>query len=183
MHPAITETDWVQHKTEDDIATNREIAETVHCMNNSNKSFRLVVLRWKKSACYCYHAIATNAPMSIPSSEVVWRYNKRATQENTIKELKNGFHLRKVPSGNFNANELFFALGVLIHNIFIAQKMFIFPQELVTATIEKIRRIFVVVAGKVIRKSGTTVLQLATTRNKFLEFVAMREMLYDIRNA
>lgn len=45
-----------------------EITETVHCMNETKKAFRLVAKRWvlkqgelfEKGGSYCYHAVVTN---------------------------------------------------------------------------------------------------------------------------
>ena len=37
---------WKAYRTPDGIATDREIAETVHTMNGTKQAFRLIVLRW-----------------------------------------------------------------------------------------------------------------------------------------
>ncbi len=78
---------WKPYSLQDGTATDREIAQTVHTMNETREAFRLVVLRWKNrqadlfdSAEYCYHAIATSA------EEAVWEYNGRGQAENIIGE-------------------------------------------------------------------------------------------------
>jgi hypothetical protein len=63
---AISEEEWKPFKTRDGIATDREVAETVHTMNKGRAAFRLIVLRWKERQgdlfkdAYNYHCIATN---------------------------------------------------------------------------------------------------------------------------
>ncbi len=42
----LTETAWQPYRSEDGLATDREIAETVHTMNGTSQAFRLIVLRW-----------------------------------------------------------------------------------------------------------------------------------------
>ncbi|NIS71778.1 MAG: transposase, partial [Proteobacteria bacterium] len=47
---------------------------------------------------YSYHCIATGM-IDEGAEEVVWRYNKRAQIENHIKEIKSGFGMDRMPSG------------------------------------------------------------------------------------
>jgi hypothetical protein len=62
--------EWRPFRTEEGDETDREIAETVHTMNGTEKAFRLVVLRWLKEATlfepeqYCYHSKATDLECS-----------------------------------------------------------------------------------------------------------------------
>ncbi len=42
----LPETAWTPYQTRDRIATDRQIAETVHTMNQTQEAFRLIVLRW-----------------------------------------------------------------------------------------------------------------------------------------
>jgi len=88
---------WRLFKTEDGIATDREIGETVHTMNRTNEAFRIIVLRWSKQQrglfdpkpC-CYHAIASS-------------FQRIRGQ---LKELKRDASMENLPSGNFNANAI-----------------------------------------------------------------------------
>jgi len=83
------------YRTPDDIATDRQIAETVHSMNGTEQAFRLIVLRWPnpqpnlfEANSYCYHAVATNRTEA--AREVIWKHNGRGQGENWHKELKSG---------------------------------------------------------------------------------------------
>ena len=101
-----------------------QIAETVHCMNTSCYSFRLIVVRRPYQAdlfddgesCVRYKAIATNRNES-PEEVLRW-YNQRGEySENRIKELKIGFGMERMPCGQFEANAVFFRMGVLAYNL------------------------------------------------------------------
>jgi len=100
------------------------IGETVHCMNETKEAFRLVVIRRpfqsnlfdNEESGERYKVIATNRDES--AEEVVKWYNKRGEcSENRIKELKIGFGMERIPCGQFEANAVFFRIGVLAYNI------------------------------------------------------------------
>jgi len=170
----IEEDEWNPLFDKDGINTGKEVAETVHCMEKTHKSFRLVVIRWRnKKGDLCYHAIASNKQDG-SANDVILFYNYRATSENIIKEVKGGFNMGKMPSGYFLANALYFALGVLTYNCFIAQKLMIMPKKLRNKTIESIRWILVEVPGKIIRHANNTILKIATTIKKFTVFLDMK---------
>jgi len=100
------------------------IGETVHCMNETKEAFRLVVIRRafqshlfeNVEGAERYSVIATNRDGS-PEEVVKW-YNQRGEHsENRIKELKIGFGMERMPCGHFEANAVFFRIGVLSYNI------------------------------------------------------------------
>jgi hypothetical protein len=63
-----------------------------------------------------YKAIATNRNES-PEEVLRW-YNQRGEySENRIKELKIGFGMERMPCGQFEANAVFFRIGVLAYNL------------------------------------------------------------------
>jgi hypothetical protein len=134
---------WTEFKTIDGVMTDRLIGENIYCMEKSDP-FRIVVLKWiKKEAelfeqdTYCYHVIATN--LDIPKKEVIYEYNKRVSIENAIKELKIGFGMEDIPTGDYFANALFFAIGVLVYNTAVIMKLYLLPEEFRNKTIETIR--------------------------------------------
>ena len=58
------------------MATDREIAETVHGMNETKQAFRLIVVRWPnpqpslfEADAYCYHAVISNRAEAESASE------------------------------------------------------------------------------------------------------------------
>ena len=100
------------------------IAETVHCMNKTKKAFRLVVIRrpvqgklfGETDETEKFKVIATNRTEDV--EQVVQWYNQRGQcSENRIKELKIGFGMERMPCGQFEANAVFFRIGVLAYNV------------------------------------------------------------------
>jgi len=176
---AIAESDWQLLRDRKGVMSDREVAETVHCMNKTNVAFRLVVIRWQnpqrdlfEPEPYCYHAIATD--LEIDAREVVWEYNSRAQVENYIKELKGGFGMQQMPSGDFKANALWFALGVLVYNTSILQKLYLMPKEWHKKTIHTIRWALIETAGKLVKHGRSLILKLAAAEEKFLLYERMR---------
>lgn len=111
------EEEWHQYQ-------NGFIGETVHTMNETKEAFRLVVIRRpyqgnlfdEEEVTEKYTTIATNRGGS--AEEVVRWYNQRGQcSENRIKELKIGFGMERMPCGQFEANAVFFRIGVLAYNV------------------------------------------------------------------
>ncbi len=104
---------------------NGHIAQTVHCMNRTEKAFHLIVIRrpyqrnlfTEEAPSIKYIVIATNRT---ESTEYILRwYNQRGEHsENRIKDLKIGFGMERMPCGQFEANAVFFKIGVLAYNLF-----------------------------------------------------------------
>jgi len=182
---AIPEDEWKPFRTEDGIRTDREVAETIHTMNKSDVVFRLVVLRWRDGQgdffrdTYFYHGIATGM-VEQSTEEVVWRYNGRAHIENHIKEIKTGFGMDRMPSGEFRANGVHFGIGIMTYNLFIAQKLLTMPEQWRTKTIKTVRWLLVEVAGKLVHHSRKIILKVATTADKYRLYLEMRRRTYEL---
>jgi len=98
------------------------ISEFVHCMNKTQRSFRMIVIRRPVQGLLFgeneerYTLIATNRTEG--AEEVVQWYCKRGdSSENRIKDLKIGFGMERMPCGQFEANAVFFRIGVLAYNL------------------------------------------------------------------
>ena len=101
-----------------------EIAETVHCMNKTDKAFRLIVLRrpreqdlFEDKSPYHYHAIASSRANEDAAATMEWYSQRGDGSENRIKDLKIGFGMEYMPCGSFQANAAFFAIGILAYNL------------------------------------------------------------------
>jgi hypothetical protein len=182
---AIEEGGWKPYKTSFGDTTDREVAETVHTMNKGGVAFRLIILRWKTNQMslfkdtYSYHCIATGMIDEIPE-EVVWRYNHRAQIENHIKEIKGGFGMERLPSGDLRANAVYFGIGIMTYNLFIAQKMLMLPLEWQGKTIKSIRWLLVEVAGKLIKHGRCVILKIAVGMEKYKRYAQMRQRIYEL---
>jgi len=143
------------------------------------------VLRWKERQAdlfrdtYCYHCIATNI-IEESSEEVVWRYNGRAQIENHIKEIKSGFGMDRMPSGDFLANGVHFGIGIMTYNLFIAQKLLTMPEHWATKTIKSIRWLLIEVGGKLVHHGRRVILKVAASLDKYKIYLEMRRRTYDL---
>jgi len=166
-----------------------EIAETVHCMNETKKAFRLVVKRevrrrgalFEKAALFFYHAVATNwLEEEKNTGEVLAWHNQRGEAENFNKELKIGFGMERMPCGQTYANAVFFRIGVLAYNLFIGFKRLSCPESWMKQTIATFRWKMVQVAGRIVRHAGETVLKLMIDVQKLELFKEIRKRSFEL---
>ena len=157
----------------------REIAETVHSMERTEEAFRLVVQRWPKLQSelfdpdpYCYHIIATNRQE--PAKDVVSLHNQRGQAENFIKELKEGFGLDCMPCGETYANAVFFRIGVIAYNLFVAMKLLSLPPWWRNSTIATVRWRLYQTAAKLVHHGHQVLLKLAASMDKVNLFLGVR---------
>ncbi|HHE05765.1 MAG TPA: IS1380 family transposase [Epsilonproteobacteria bacterium] len=155
-----------------------EVAEFIHVMNNSDNAFRLIVVKKQitpmlptleeilsveeklKYAKEHYSVIATNADESMSAQDVVKFYRKRGdTSENRIKELKNGFNLKYLPTSDFTGNAFYFQVGVLAYNLFVLFKETL-QKSWQRHTIQTLRYKLYNIAGKVITHARKTILKV-----------------------
>lgn len=191
----ISEEQWSPYHDIHGAKTDREIAVTVHPMNGT-EAFTLVVMRWKKEQLsllepdgYFYHAIATNLAVdgeavikihkeSVPDvCRTVWQYNERAQMENYLKELKLGVGMEQMPCGEFEANAMYFSVGVLTYNLMIAQKYFVIQEGMQSCTIATLRWKLVQVAAWIADHSNRVRLKIATTLEKFNHYIRMMKRM------
>lgn len=182
---AIPDQEWSHFKSKDGIQTDREIAETVHITGKGKMAFRMIVLRWKDRQAdlfkdvYHYHCIATNVTEE-SEDWVVWRYNGRAHIENHIKEIKCGFGMDRLPSGDFHGNAVHFGIGIMTYNLFLAQKLLTMHEGWKRKTIKSIRWLLVEVAGKLIEHGRQMILKIAVSLEKYRIYLEMRQRTYEL---
>ena len=189
----IPEEAWKPFYTKDGLRNGREIAITTHAMQET-EAFTLVVLRWAnknknlfEDSPYIYHAIATNMDVDpdkgIPLEKrtvsdgcrVVWKYNERVQVENMIKELKIGFGMESMPCGEFEANSMWFAIGVFTYNMLVAQKHLVLPDGMRKETIRTLRWKLVHIPIWIASHAGRTVLKISASMEKFSLFRLIAE--------
>lgn len=173
-------TAWQAFRTAEGIATDRQIAETVHTMNETKQAFRLIVLRWPnpqpnlfEAGRFCYHAVASNRQE--PASEVIWKHNQRGNSENWHKELKMGFAMEQMPCGEFHANALYFAIGVLAYNLAQLLKRRVLPESYRTVTVATLRWKLYRLAGKLVCHAREWILQIKADAEKWLLLQTARQ--------
>jgi hypothetical protein len=175
--------DWKRLWGPEGEETDREVGTAVHLVSKTKEAVRLVIQRWRDPQLqlfepngYCYHVIATNRDALSPE-EVVWFHNRRGQVENLIKELKIGFGMEQMSSGDFAANSLWFAIGVLAYNLTQAQKLLFLDADWRPRTIATLRWQLVGVAGRLVRHGRRWVLRLAASAEKFAIFLEFRRRL------
>jgi len=168
----LPETAWQPYRTTEGVATEREIAETVHTMNGTEQAFRLIVLRWPnaqpslfEAERYRYHAVATNRDGV--ASAVIWQHNARGNCENWHKELKSGLGMEQMPCGEFEANAMYFGIGVLAYNLAQLLKRRALPESYRTATVATLRWTLYRLAGKLVRHARGLILRIKADREKW----------------
>jgi hypothetical protein len=158
-----------------------EIAETVHTMNKTEKSFRLIVKRRAQEqdlfeptkAPYRYHVIASNRTDKDAATTAIWYAQRGDASENRIKDLKIGFGMEYMPCGTFTANAAFFAIGVLAHNLFIGFRHMVSGETWTSLQVQTVRWRLYQTAGKIVRHSRQLYLKINT---EVLDlFTAIRE--------
>ena len=73
------------------------------------------------------------------AEEVIKLHNQRGEVENYIKELKSGFGMEWMPCAEAHANAVFFRIGVIAYNLFLAMKLLALPPWYGTFTMSTVR--------------------------------------------
>jgi hypothetical protein len=97
-----------------------------------------------------------------------------------LKEIKCGFGMERMPSGDFQGNAVHFGIGIMTYNLFIAQKFLTMPADWKNKTIKSIRWLLVETAGKLIEHGRMTILKIAAGVEKYLMFLSMRKRNYEL---
>ena len=173
----IREEEWEPYQPD------RQVAETVHTMNETKKAFRLIVQRWAKQQGdlfdpepYHYRVIATNRKEA--PRDIIEMHNQRGQAENYIKELVNGFGMEWMPCRETYANAVFFRLGVLAYNLFLLMKNLILFPWYRTSTIATVRWKLYQTAGEIVHHARRTILRLAAPIDKIAQLCLFRRKCY-----
>jgi hypothetical protein len=162
-----------------------EIAETVHSMEKTKGSFRLVVKREERrqqnlfeQEKYFHHAVATNLAEEESAFDVLTWHNQRGQAENYNKELKIGFGQDQMPCGQSHANAVYFRMGVIAYNLFLGFRRLACPVSWGRHTMVTVRWKLIQIAGKIVHHAGQVVLKLKVEANMFLFIQSIRQRCY-----
>jgi len=157
------------------------IAETVHCMNKTREAFRLIVIRrpYQKELFgegderVKYSVIATNKGERA-EGVVAWYHQRGECSENRIKELKIGFGMERLPCGQYEANAIFFRIGVLAYNLY---RLFVL-KALGTSwhrhQVQTVRWRLYQIAGKIIFHGGQVFLKVRRSVVELFRAIRLR---------
>jgi len=110
---------------------------------------------------YLYRAWFTSLPLT-PAG--VWHfYDGRAAMETRIRELREDFALRKIPTRAFAANALYLEVVRLAYNLVTAFQRTCLPQEWQSLTLSKLRHQLFWLPGELTRPQNRPTLRLANS--------------------
>ena len=157
---------WKRLFRPDGKPTDRWYKTAIHCMEKTEKSFTLIILRWSNPRPdlfypepYRYHVIATN-DSERQAHEVIWFHNGRGDAENYNKELKGGYGMDYAPCRSLAADAVYFEIGVLAYNLTMAVKRLLLGGDWVKRTIASLRWRLLQIAGKVVRHGRKLILRV-----------------------
>jgi hypothetical protein len=140
--------------------------EWTHTLNGSSQAYRMVLLRRERhqgdlfEGMYSYGAIITNRS-DLNTQELVRWHRQRCNCENHIKELKNGFGLASLPSGDFFVNAVYLRIMTLAFNLIASIKQMVLPESWATCTLKTLRYRLLGVPALVVRHARRLILRLA----------------------
>lgn len=164
---SIPEDQWKQGTDKEGIKTNWQVGETTYTFSSKKKSFRLLAKREPLKNVglfdeYKYWIVISNLPLNeYSSNDVILFHHRRGLMERVIGELKNQFHLDHMPCGQFEANSLYFTIGILAYNILQWIKLTLLPDEYKKKSIRTIRYQLLHLAGKLIYHARYAILKIA----------------------
>jgi len=180
----IPEIDW----EEPTVGCGYQVAETVHIMTRTDQAFRLIVKRELRRQPdlfaedrYFYHAVASNWPSQQKSAlQVLQWHNQRGQAENFLKELKGGLGLDRMPCGQFEANAVFFRIGVIAYNLFLGFKRLSCPKSWWHHTLATFRWKLIQIAGRIVHHAGQVILKLVLDAEKLRLFRSIRKRCLEL---
>lgn len=163
------------------------VAETLHSMNDTEKAFRLIVVKYQRQSelfddAPKYHVIASNRAESTEAT-LVWYRQRGEVSENGIKELKIGFGMERMPCGQFAANAAFFRIGVIAHNLFALFKHSALGEDWKRHKVTTVRWRLFHLPGKVVRHAGAWVLKIATASVELFRSIRKKSFKLAVANA
>ncbi len=141
------------------------VAETVHSMNDTRKSFRLIVVKYRRQAerfddAPKYPVIASNRVESA-ADPLIWYRQRGEVSENGIQERKIGFGMERMPCGQLAAHAAFFRIGVIAHHLFVLFKHSALGEGWQRHPVATVRWRLFHLPGKLVRHAGAWVLKIA----------------------
>jgi hypothetical protein len=114
-----------------------------------------------KAVHYYHQVLVTNLPLQ--PLNLGRFYNGRAGVERIIRELKGGYHLGKIPTHHFLANETYFQLLLLAYNLVNWFKRLCLPAEFQSATLATLRNDIFLMPAQLLRAGNRPRLTMPTS--------------------
>ena len=189
----IDELSWLRlHDPQEGFEKEVEYAETVHAMNKSDHGFRLILQRkvnkqfslFAEDNKWRYHGIITNMPQELMNTEqVIFHHNARGNAERFIGEGKYGLNLKYVPCGQFEANAMYFVIGMLSYNLIKLMQLLVLPKDWSKKMIRSIRTHLFRMAAKVVTTRRQVHVYANKSTEEIKELLGIREKIWELANA
>lgn len=170
----IGENEWKKGKNADGSEAEWEVAETIHTMENTSRAFRLVVKRTEYKPQlnlfepYRYWIVATNiAEEELDANGVILFHQQRGEMERLVGELKNHFNMEHMPCRQFEANALYFTIGILAYNLVQLIKQIALGSSWMKKSIRSLRYQLFHLAASVITHARYIILRVACAPEYF----------------
>lgn len=172
---------WKQGRNPDGTEADYHVAETVHTMDNSAEAFRLVIKRSLRThqadlfdGNYHYWIIATNIPAQQKDAQAILDFhNGRGEMERLIGELKHHYNLDHLPCGQFDANGLYFTIGLLAFTLVQLLKRHYFGTEWKRKSIRSLRYYWLHLPSRIVSHARYTIARVATSYTTFQQLLAI----------
>ncbi|GER92644.1 IS1380 family transposase [hot springs metagenome] len=165
-----------------------EVASITYKAGRWSKGRRVVIIRWQDDGGtqgsffdelnYNYAAFVTN--LNWAEEDIYGFYNNRGTVENRIKEAKYGFGIDKIPTDEFYANYAALQLKMIAYNLVSLFQAEVMDMGTLRMSIRSIRKMFINIAGKLIKRGRQRILKLAEDYIYKDRHLKMREQLASI---
>lgn len=134
-----------------------------------NGQMKLNELDWKQAA------MVTELDWA---AEDVWHfYNQRCSQENYIKEMKNGFGMNLIPSADFAANHAMLFVKGAAYNLVLGLRKEIGTPVFRQMTVARLRRDLLLIPAVLVRHARRICLKLAANFRWQEDYLLMRQRL------
>lgn len=182
---AIPDEQWRRGLDRDGVPAAWEVAETTHTFSSKKKRFRIAVKRTALTGQmdafqrYEYWIVATNLPSEhYDANQVILFHQRRGEMERTIGELKHHWNLDRMPCGQYEANALYFTIGLFAYNLMQMVKLLTLPRESAKKSVRTMRYHLIHLAGRVIRHARYLVLRVAAPREQVAQLWEMYVQLH-----
>lgn len=172
---------WQQGRNPDGSNADYHVAETVHTMDKTTDTFRLVVKRERRTTQadlfegnYRYWIIATNFSEHEKSAQAIIHFhNGRGEMERLIGELKHHYNLDHLPCGQFGANGLYFTIGLLAFTLVQLLKRHYFGDDWKRKSIRSLRYYWLHLPSRIVSHARYTIARVATSLATFEQLLAI----------
>ena len=165
-----------------------EVKSFMYRADGWSKARRIVMVRYREAdgqeqdgqmrlAELDWHTAALLTGLDWPEEDVWHFYNQRCSEENYIKEMKDGFGMDQIPTASFTANHAMLLLKGIAYNLILAMRKEIGTPRFARMNVARLRRELLSIAAVVVRHARQIFLKLAAGFRWREDYLLMRRRL------